>query len=286
MTSRRPSGVCPAFKLCSDSHALPSHRRVATRWGKPVMTLRSLPPELLDLIVDYSCDQQATLRACCLVSRSWVPRARRHLFAHVVFDSDGCSSDIEPWMEAFPDPSNSPAHYARSLAIHGLTAVTAATTHGHAWVRSFHYIVKLAVDTHWWDDGEVSLVRLHGLSPTLKSLSVYRTALPLSEALNLTCSFPLLEDLSLCSFILQRRQIRCPMDPPSTSPKLTGSLLLNGDALAIAHWLLDLPGGLRFSRISMGCPDEFFNPAMNIVSRCSDTLESLYLSSCDSLRFL
>ena len=242
----------------------------------------SLPPELLDLIVDHSSHLPTTLKTCCLVSKSWIPRARRHLFAHVVFHSHEWSSDIESWIEAFPDPLNSPAHHTRSLVISGFLAVIAATAHGHAWVRSFNSIIKLAVDTRPWDDGDVSLVQLHGLSPALKSLSVSRSSLPFSEALNLTCSFPLLEDLSLRSFRPQQ-PAHDPIDPPSTSPKLTGSLLLRGDVRSLAPRLLDLPGGLHFAKISIDCPGAFFKSAVDLVLRCSGTLESLYFSLSTSL---
>ena len=244
---------------------------------------RSLPPELIDLIIDHLCDQRATLKACCLVSRSWVPWARRHLFSHVEFDSDGWSSDIEPWMEAFPDPLNSPAHHTRSLTISGLAAVTAATMHGHSWVRSFRYIVELVVDTRWWDDDKVSLVQLHGLSPTLKSLRVVRSSLPLPEVFNLTCSFPLLEDLSLISSRLRYQHVRDPVDSPSTSQKLTGSLLLKGDIRLTTRWLLNFPRGLHFSKISIHCPGPWLESAVNLVSRCSDTLESLCVVMSASL---
>ena len=238
--------------------------------------LPSLPSELLDLIVDHSYEKRATLKACCLVSRSWVPRTQRHLFAHVEFDSDEPSRrTVESWMEAFPDPSKSPAHHTRSLAISGLTAVTSATTHGHAWVRSFHSIIKLMVDTHWWDDVDLSLVQLHGLSPILKSLHLDRSSLPLSEAFNLTCSFPLLEDLSLRSFSSQTRGIKKPTDPPSTSPKLTGSLLLDVKALPIIRRLLALPGGLHFAKITITCSNPSLELVVTLVSSCSDTLESL-----------
>ena len=188
-------------------------------------------------------------------------------------------------METFPDPFSSPAHHTRSLVISGLTAVTAVTTHGLAWARSFHSITTLTVDTHWWDDGEVSLSRLHGLSPTLTSLFVHRSSLPLSEAFNLTCSFPLLEDLSLCSFFPKRRHLTDEKNVPPTSPKLTGSLLLKGDTISMTRRLLNLPGGLRFSKITMGCSDAYLELVVDLVWRCSDTLESLCLDHFSSGAF-
>ncbi|KAF9644814.1 hypothetical protein BDM02DRAFT_3067122, partial [Thelephora ganbajun] len=44
-----------------------------------------LPPEILDCIVDFLRDQPETLKQCCLVSKSWVSRARSHLFTNVEF---------------------------------------------------------------------------------------------------------------------------------------------------------------------------------------------------------
>src|ERR1700753_246461 len=53
----------------------------------PTATIMSgprLPAELLDHIADLLRDRE-TLESCCLVSKSWIPRARKHLFACVAF---------------------------------------------------------------------------------------------------------------------------------------------------------------------------------------------------------
>ena len=42
-----------------------------------------LPPELLDHIVDCLHDSEDALRACCLVSKPWISRTRKHLFAQI-----------------------------------------------------------------------------------------------------------------------------------------------------------------------------------------------------------
>ncbi|KAF9780754.1 hypothetical protein BJ322DRAFT_1011601 [Thelephora terrestris] len=39
-----------------------------------------LPPEILDIIVDLLQNEPKTLKACCLVSKAWIYRSRRHLF--------------------------------------------------------------------------------------------------------------------------------------------------------------------------------------------------------------
>jgi hypothetical protein len=53
-----------------------------------------LPPELSDYIVDLLHDQPETLKWCCLVSKSWVPRTRRHLFGDIAFRY---IPDLEAW---------------------------------------------------------------------------------------------------------------------------------------------------------------------------------------------
>ena len=42
--------------------------------------------------------------------------------------------------------------------------------------------------------------------------------------------------------------------------------------------LLELPSGLRFSKIAITCPDEDVESAMDLVSECSDTLEYLSMT--------
>jgi hypothetical protein len=54
-----------------------------------------------DLIVDHSYDELSTLKAWGTVSKSWVPRARRHLFFRVEFRS---TSPIELWDEGLSGP--------------------------------------------------------------------------------------------------------------------------------------------------------------------------------------
>ena len=58
-------------------------RKAATRTTMP----RSLPQELLDLVFDHLRHDRSVLESCCLVSKSWVPQARRFLFAHIWFIS-------------------------------------------------------------------------------------------------------------------------------------------------------------------------------------------------------
>ena len=158
--------------------------------------LSTLPLDILELIVDDLHDEPATLKACCLVSKSSIPRTRKHLFARIeIYDSAA-----ESWMKAFPDPSNSPTHYTRSLAIFKPSTVPAAFLDVGGWIRAFDKVVSLHVEMFQGDDSR-HLVSLHGLPPATKSLFLACTSVASPELLSFVCSFPL-EDLALIPYDL------------------------------------------------------------------------------------
>ena len=143
-----------------------------------------LPPEILDHIVDHLHNEPITLRACCLVSKPWISRTRIHLFNRVEFRSS--RPTLISWMKAFPDPSNSPAHYTRGLDLSRPEVVAVAISYAHPWVHAFNHIVHLRVATAGvGSDHHVSYAQLRGLSPTLKSLSLFYSFVPLSELFDL-----------------------------------------------------------------------------------------------------
>ena len=241
--------------------------------------LRSLPLELLDLIVDELRDESTALKTCCAVSKSWIPRTRKHLFAHIKLNTR--SSHIERWKETFPDPSNSPARYTRSLYIRGIPIITPADTDASGWICAFHGVVHLHLECLSSTDCKASLVPFYRLSPTVRSLCLTSA---FSDVFDLVCSFPLLEDLALA--YLQKRS-NGGWITPSRSPKLTGSLdVRTFDRIcSTMHQLLDLLGGLHFTKIAVSCPDGDFEPARNLVLRRSVTLESLTIRCCESSPF-
>ena len=180
-------------------------------------------------------------------------------------------------MEAFPDPLNSPAHYTRVLGISGNEILNTAIINARPWLRSFRNLEELHVSTRGSkpEVGQVSFAQLHGLSPTLKFLHLVHPSVTSSQALDLICSFPLLEDLSLYNSVNTTGGSADEWDAPPTSPKFTGTLFLGGHNLHIVRKLLTLPGGLRFSKITISRPPLTCDPKHELVSMCSETLESL-----------
>lgn len=239
--------------------------------------LPTLPPEILDFIVSHLRGEKATLRKCCLVSKSWIPRTRRFLFASICFDLNGES--VKSWMKAFPDPSNSPAHHVYNLWIWDDGAIAATNAEARPWIRSFDRVQHLTVGAPGWEDTRtVSLVQLHGISPTLRALHLSYSFIPPSEVLSMVCSFPLLEDLSLHPELTGGSIDG--WDVPMSSPKLTGCLSLRDEIRGVGRGLLDLPAGLHFTKIMTWCPAGNAELIMELVSRCSHTLESLYVDFC------
>ena len=118
--------------------------------------LRSrLPPEISDSIVDLLHDEAQALKQCCLVSKSWVPRTRRHLFRRIQFEH---YADVNAWKKAFPNPANSPAYYTHSLVFAPIEDITAADAEESSWIRAFSNVVRLEVSNGMRN----AFVRLHG----------------------------------------------------------------------------------------------------------------------------
>ena len=179
--------------------------------------------------------------------------------------------------KAFPDPSNSPTRHTRSLSIRVSLVITSVNTGVGGWIHTSNGSVRLFVDIREFDSGgKIFLVPLHGLSSTLKSLHLaHGSSAPSSEIFGLVCFFPLLEDLALDYFDGDSEVDgwRFPRHHPN-SP--SGSVLrMLGGIRPIVHRLLELQSGLHFSKITMTHLREDIEPMVDLVSKRSDTLESL-----------
>jgi len=239
-----------------------------------------LPPEILDHTVDFLHDEPGELKQCCLVSRSWVPRARKHLFADVEFVS---KRSIKAWKKAFPNPSRSPAHYTRKLVICCVGAVTVEDAQEGGWLHPFSRVVRLELDLHKIFKPATSLVPFYRFSPSVKSLYVIASgSLPCTQIVHLVYSLPLLEDLSLTACESDEWDLS-PTINLSTPPPLTGTLqLCLAEGIGtVARQLLDLPNGPRFRKlILLWRRREDLQLTGELVVACSDVLECLDVAHC------
>ena len=244
------------------------------------MSNSRLPPELLDHIVDLLHDTEYALKDCSLVSKSWVPRARKHLFANITFSS---AKSLQSWKERFPDPLSSPARYAHTLSVTFVLATTAACD----WIKGFSRVERFMFTFDRNDDDKpaVSLIPFYGFSPIVKSLSIFSSALPSSQVFDLVLSFPLLQDLHVISYFEQVKNGDgsdglSTVIQPSNPPVFTGSLVLwmGGGLGFIVNWLLSLPS-LRFRELTLALAcEEDMSLATALVGECSYTLECLNIT--------
>ena len=150
----------------------------------------SLLPEIFDYVVDLLPDKPETLKECCLVSKSWVPRTRKHLFANITFRSE---ADLGSWKETFPDSANSRAYHTHTLIIRCPELVTASDAEEGGWIRAFSGVANLEVYNNKWCYVKTSVISwapFHVFSPTLKSLRVFPVILPCPQFFDLVLSSP------------------------------------------------------------------------------------------------
>ena len=260
--------------------------------------MSNFPCELLDHFVDLLHDSQTPLRNCCLVSKSWIPRARRHLFAKINFQT---AENLESWKKTFPDPSTSPARYAKALLIGIPEVVTVAGSEAGAWIAGFSGVEHLELGGHDPDalEWEVVFVLFRGFSP-VKSLYMKYSFIPFPYFFDLALSFPLLEDLVLadCYDVPADNGgdsdgLLAILQPPSL-PVFTGCLNIvwGGGMKSTVHWLLSLPSAIHFRKLNLTWSgEEDISLTVALVERCSRTLESLSIfhdlrirSSCIYIR--
>ena len=272
----RPDGGGDSYRRYQDGHC----RRQNGFYAPTTMSNPDLAQELVDAIVDLLHDATDALKNCCLVSKSWIPRARKHLFANVLFRD---AKDLQSWKTTFPNPSTSPAHYAQSLSIRFPPDVTAADAEEGGWIPTFSRVVRFEIRTQLHEPENRSLLSFRGFSPVLKYLHVSYVPLSPLDVCSLIYSFPLLEDLCLAASSALGLYGSYPATiQPSNLPPFTGTLrlALNMQIHPITSWLLSAPDiprfrGLNLSWVSQGDPSSM----TALVERCSSTLEYLRIDS-------
>lgn len=236
-----------------------------------------LPPELLDHVIDLLHDTKHTLKECSLVSRSWIPRTRKHLFASIKIKTE---AELNSWREMFPDPSTSLARHAETLIVGCSHIVAAADAEVDGWIRGFSHVERMELTGKgvYLDGSAISLLPFHGFSSAMKSLRVELDIIPSLEVFNLILSLPRLEDLAVLGFHSIDDEGIPATVRPSSSPIVTATFL--GGMKHIIRRFLSLPGGVDFRKLTLLWNQEQDLPlTMSLVEGCSHTLEDLTINS-------
>ena len=239
---------------------------------------RDLPPEMIDYIIDHLAvtrkkkTYRDALMNCCLVSKSWVPRCRKHLFREIRLDT---IKRLRAWKETFPVPAQSPDHFVCTLVV-GSMRIPQEYVHR---IQSLTGVVKLRMLNcldHEFESND-PLFPFPVLS-LVKSLHVCCDFLRSSEFLNLIHSFPLLVDLRITQFGEMDGAARADFWSHAPPPPLTGTLWLRWQGNRGVPLLIDLPGGLRFRKIVLAADkhsEEEVELLATLVERCLGTLECI-----------
>ena len=230
-------------------------------------------------IPDFLCDD---LDAFEKQNPHPVPCNRDHLSKCVEFKY---SEDFGEWKEEFPDRVNPPAIHTRSLFFHHADHLIGVDVR---WIRSFTDVVQLEVAACWdHDHYRRPFAPFHGLSSTVKSLSMVWRDLPSSDVFPFICSFSHLVDLHVAG----KGQVQNIGGDWTISPlpPLTGSIVLGTSTSDFVHQLLKQPNNLHFKKIVwQKLPKKSFEGVADLVEKCSGVLECIEIDfgmSAESLPY-
>ena len=230
-----------------------------------------VPQEIVDEILDHLATDSSfrALRACALVSKSWVPSCRRHLFYTARFTS----RDMDRWLKSFPAPEESPAHHVRELRVRIV---------GDHCVpeRFFEY-------ARWFMNVKMSLLGSGGLCqrrPSLwklpqsvTSLTINMDVVTLVQLRDIMAQLPSLDNLSLSGSPVPVDRSALLGVGTTLRGRFGGKLLLR-DGCAhkdVADVLLGVPTGLRFTEVDIRCMPECLLSTVRLVEACGKTLVKL-----------
>ena len=200
-----------------------------------------------------------------------MPSCRRHLFSRVVFRPH----NLPTWKITFPDPSTSPAVYAREMRIH---LTTDAPTQLAEYMPYFSNVRDLTL-IGGNCDGREWISSIGRLPASIRSLTMKFVSIANGQVLEIMGQLPNLDDFSLCTF-------KGGGFPDGAGETLRGRyrgklelLLMEDFHASIVRSLLETPEGLGFRSVKAFCnaEDDFLVYA-DLVAACRDTLTDLDIS--------
>jgi hypothetical protein len=182
----------------------------------PSTTSTTLPQELVDAVIDeLKCDV-GSLRTCSLVSKPWVYRSRKHLFATVNLPTF-LVSRWQTSISADPVAPLGPHCHVRSLSLHPAMASAAfgipETFVGH--LSSFTEVSRLAIVSSLWEEwidafSDNALVTKYfgGFGKALRSLELTRVYLNSAVLKALLDVFPWLKEILIFSPMVVNEEVK------------------------------------------------------------------------------
>ena len=237
------------------------------------VTIPRIPREILDEILDHFATDpdRRSLQLCALVSKSWVPSCRRHLFHTTIF----APRNTAKWVKAFPVPGRSPACHVRDLHFRAEESNTIFDSKFSEHVPWFTNVERMSLS----GDGHLNLLRFPlswGLPQSVASLTIDGGSVFLRHIRDIMVQLPNLNDLSLAGHIVPGDRSVLLGIGMALRGRFGGKLRLHKGG---SHWdtvkmLLEIPTGLHFTEVEIrakyGCLS-----TMRLAEACSKTLVKL-----------
>jgi len=238
-----------------------------------IVVIPRIPQDIVDEILDRLAANSSfrTLRACTLVSKSWVFPCRRHLFHTALFTA----RNIQRWFRLFPVPEESPAHHVRELGI---------WIAGQDWVpeRFFEY-------TPCFTNAETVRLLGYGGVPPLRVPSLWKfpqsvTSLVVNSGVvtpvqirDIIAQLRNLDDLSLSGSLIRVDERALVGIGTVLTGGFGGKLLLRDECAdeGIMNMLLEIPTGLHFTEVNIRCTGERLPSSVKLAAVCGRTLVKL-----------
>ena len=252
-----------------------------------VSVVSRIPPEITDEILDHlvadsgfgdydSSLVQRSLRSCSLVSKSFVPSCRRHLFHTITFTMP----DLFKWIKTFPVPEESPAYYVKDLRF-SLGAHFGGPKEFVEHTPWFTNAEKLTVtvDTAFRPIDIPFFARLPQ-SPTSLTMEALSCQNEFVHMLDVMAQLPNLENVTVSGNFV----VRVGKPRPATAPRgrFGGELRIrNGQTeKSFVNLLLEVPTGLHFTKIHVHPDCACLLQTVRLVEACCETLVELtYMGS-------
>ena len=245
-----------------------------------------IPTEIIDEILDhfiadsgpYDDSLKRSLQSYSLVSKSWVPSCRRHLFHTITFFSE----DVVKWLKTFPVPQESPAHYVKDLRLllGGRYGAPEKFSKHTPWFTNVERMV-LTMDTTSLPRRIFSPARLPQ-SVTSLTIRAGGPGVDLVQMREIIAHLPNLNDLILSGCFIVRPTFKQLLPGLGTGlrGRFGGELQIRDGYTNeyIVNMLLEVPAGLHFTKLHIHADRACLLQTVRLAEACCKTLVNLLFS--------
>ncbi|KAJ7178364.1 hypothetical protein C8R43DRAFT_455550 [Mycena crocata] len=233
------------------------------------------PAEVVEHIIDR-CQHLPTLSSCSLVCKAWHKRARFCMFSGPVTVVG--VPDIEAFVSTLQHPLCSLHPYIHSLSIRHSSLNPSLLNPVIPALVPLSNLTHLELAAHNALFSDESRALFHSNFKSIRHLLLHITFATCADAVDLVCSFPVLETLGLYA-----RWIGSTVPPSLSLPTSLHTLDLDGFLDDTLGWLLSCPTTPAITSIQLReVARREFNFVFQYVERVAGTLQTFKLSFIDT----